>query len=140
MSTMVHFPAAAVLGVIIMQRRVLLVRRSNPPDAGYWGFPGGKIEPGETIEYAVEREVKEETGLTVVSLKREFPLEAFDYDESGYIRYHYLLLPVICRFVSGEPTAATDVSAVKWFSETDLRDGKYFFSEDVVKLALKCLA
>ncbi len=40
----------------------MLVRRANPPDAGLWGFPGGKIEFGETVKDAAMRELREETG------------------------------------------------------------------------------
>ena len=67
------YPVAAVLGVIVHESRVLLVRRSNPPDAGFWGFPGGKIEAGETLEQAAIREVKEETGLRVICQARDVP-------------------------------------------------------------------
>ena len=45
--------------------RLLLVRRGRPPHAGFWSLPGGRIEPGESPEQAVEREVREETGLEV---------------------------------------------------------------------------
>lgn len=43
-------PIAAVIAVVCHQGRTLLVRRANPPDACYWGFPGGKIGAGEIIE------------------------------------------------------------------------------------------
>ena len=42
-------PVPAVIAVVIHGDRALLVRRANPPDAGLWGFPGGKIEFGETV-------------------------------------------------------------------------------------------
>ncbi|WP_168706056.1 NUDIX hydrolase [Gordonia paraffinivorans] len=45
--------------------RILLVQRRNPPAAGKWSIPGGKVEPGESLEAAVEREILEETGLHV---------------------------------------------------------------------------
>jgi len=47
------------------QGRLLLVRRRNEPGAGLWSLPGGRIEPGETEQQAVVREVREETGLKV---------------------------------------------------------------------------
>ena len=42
-------PVPAVIGIVLRERDVLLVRRANPPDAGRWGFPGGKIEAGNRL-------------------------------------------------------------------------------------------
>ena len=56
-------PIPAALAVVIRERSVLLVRRANPPDAGLWGFPGGKIGSGELLAVAAVREVFEETGV-----------------------------------------------------------------------------
>ncbi len=44
---------------------LLLVRRGQPPERGRWSLPGGKVEPGELLSAAVERETAEETGLVV---------------------------------------------------------------------------
>ena|SRR5579875_2380744 len=46
--------------------RLLLIRRGHEPDAGLWSVPGGRVEPGETDEQALVREMREETGLAVV--------------------------------------------------------------------------
>src|ERR1022692_827706 len=45
--------------------RLLLIKRGHEPGAGLWSLPGGRIEPGETDQQAVVREIAEETGLTV---------------------------------------------------------------------------
>jgi ADP-ribose pyrophosphatase YjhB (NUDIX family) len=45
--------------------RLLLIRRAHDPGRGLWSLPGGRVEPGESLAEAVEREVREETGLDV---------------------------------------------------------------------------
>lgn len=53
------------------QQRVLLLRRAAPSknNPGKWDFPGGKMDPGESFESALKREVREETGLEVTLLR-----------------------------------------------------------------------
>jgi ADP-ribose pyrophosphatase YjhB (NUDIX family) len=60
----VAIPCAGV--VIVEDRAILLVRRGHPPDEGTWSLPGGRCEPGETVEVTARREAREETGLEVV--------------------------------------------------------------------------
>ena len=60
-------PAVPCVGAVVHDSagRLLLVRRGRDPHRGRWSLPGGRVEPGESPERAVEREVLEETGLTV---------------------------------------------------------------------------
>jgi ADP-ribose pyrophosphatase YjhB (NUDIX family) len=48
---------------------VLLIQRARPPSAGYWTLPGGRLEAGETAEECAAREIREELGLSVYSLR-----------------------------------------------------------------------
>lgn len=60
-------PVIRCVGAIIhdSRGRLLLVKRAHEPSKGKWSLPGGRVEPGETDHSAVQREVREETGLSV---------------------------------------------------------------------------
>ncbi len=62
-----ELPVVPCVGAVVLDEagRLLLVRRGHAPSAGLWSVPGGRVEPGETVAEAVEREVREETGLAV---------------------------------------------------------------------------
>jgi len=59
-------PIASVEAIISKGNSLLFLRRKNSPAKGQWWFPGGRIRKGETLEEALYREVKEETGLEVI--------------------------------------------------------------------------
>jgi ADP-ribose pyrophosphatase YjhB (NUDIX family) len=96
----------ACVGAIIRDDsgRVLLVRRANEPGRGLWSLPGGRVEPGETEEAAVAREVLEETGL-VVSVGAL----------AGRITIgRYAIADYACTVTGGTLAAATDADDVAW--------------------------
>jgi 8-oxo-dGTP diphosphatase len=107
-------PIPAVIGVVLRQREVLLVRRANPPDAGQWGFPGGKIEAGERLMDAVAREVFEETAVIVEPLEVFTAVDAFDHGTAGELRQHFVLIAVLCKWLRAEPVAGDDALDARW--------------------------
>jgi colanic acid biosynthesis protein WcaH len=62
-------PIVSVEALIVMDDSLLFLRRKNQPAKGEWWFPGGRIHIGESLEQALCREVKEETGLEIKSYK-----------------------------------------------------------------------
>lgn len=95
--------------------RVLLVRRSNPPEAGRWTLPGGRVEPGERLEEAAAREVLEETGLRVRVVAEAGVLERAAPDR-GVFEIHAFVV----EYLGGLPVAASDAAGVRWATPEEL--------------------
>lgn len=108
-------PALAALAVVIRDDHVLLVRRKKEPDACKWGFAGGHVEWGETALDAAARELREETSVIAEPLKYITNIDVISADPATQDSYHFLLTVVLCKYISGEPQAADDVSAARWF-------------------------
>jgi 8-oxo-dGTP diphosphatase len=82
--------------------RVLLAQRpAGKPLAGLWEFPGGKVDPGETPETALIRELAEELGIDVAASC----LAPFTFTSYTYPDFHLLMPLYVCRKWSGTPTA-----------------------------------
>ena len=128
-------PVAAAIGVVLRGGEVLLIRRANQPDAGKWGFPGGKIEPGEPVQAAAARKVAEETGLVVRPLHVSTAVDAFHRNASGPLVTHYVLIAVLCEWVSGVPQAAGDALEAEWFPIETLESVDLVQSVDVARIA-----
>jgi 8-oxo-dGTP diphosphatase len=74
-------PIAVTAAIIVRENRVLVARRkSGAKLAGYWEFPGGKVDPGESPEVCLEREIEEELGVRDLVIKRHFLTTAHQYD------------------------------------------------------------
>ena len=109
---MTRRPVLAALAVLVEDGHVLLVRRMNEPDAGLWGYPGGKVEWGEPIADAAVRELAEETGVEGEAAGFLTLIDVIG--GSAADRHHYALAAVLCRRLSGSPAAADDVSDAAW--------------------------
>lgn len=128
-------PVPAVIAVVVHEGQVLLVRRANPPDAGLWGFPGGKIEFGETVAQAATRELAEETGIQGEAQEVMTTLDILVPSDDGAIRQHYILIAVRCRFIDGEVAAGDDALEAQWFPVSDLNPDTLPMSADVDAIA-----
>ena len=102
-------PIVGVGAVIVEGGKVVIVKRRYEPLAGRWSLPGGTLELGETLETAVAREMREETGLEV---EVGPVIEVFDriiLDAERRIRYHFVLVDYLCWPVGGGLQAGSDV-------------------------------
>lgn len=98
--------------------RVLIAQRPQGKQlAGLWEFPGGKIEPGETPEAAVVRELREELGIET----RIACLAPLTFASHSYDTFHLLMPLYVCRRFEGTPMAL-EHEAIKWVRPARLRD------------------
>jgi len=99
--------------------RVLIAQRPEGKQlAGLWEFPGGKVEPGETPETALIRELEEELGIVV----KQACLAPFVFASHTYETFHLLMPLYLIRRWEGEPEAR-EHAALKWVRPNDM--GQY---------------
>lgn len=113
-----EYPARPIVGVLAMVQRgerFLLVRRGRQPNLGFWGFPGGVQELGETVIEAALRELGEETGVAAADPRVLTAVDAIEHDAEGRVRYHYSLIAVHLAWRAGEGEPADDADALGWF-------------------------
>ena len=95
--------------MVLHHDHVLLVRRSTPPEAGRWSFPGGRVESGERMADAAAREVWEETGLDV---EIDRPL---DWVERIGPDHHFVIVDFAATVPERqEPTPGDDAADARW--------------------------
>jgi len=108
----------AAVALIDVDGRVLLAQRPEGKSmAGLWEFPGGKVEPGETPETALIRELQEELAIDTW----ESCLAPLTFASHGYDTYHLLMPLFACRKWQGTPRSQ-EGQALKWVRAADLRD------------------
>jgi 8-oxo-dGTP diphosphatase len=108
----------AAVALIDADGRVLLAQR--PPGkslAGLWEFPGGKVEPGETPEAALIREMQEELGIDT----QASCLAPLTFASHAYDSFHLLMPLFACRRWQGIP-AAREGQRLAWVAPARLRD------------------
>ena len=103
-----------VAAVIVRDGKILAAQRGYGKWKGYWEFPGGKIEPGETPPQALAREIREELaiGITIDRL-----LDTVEYD---YPDFHLTMHCYICHISPEADPQQLEHLALRWFAARDL--------------------
>ena len=103
-----------VCGVVISHGKVFMARRKPCKSlAGFWEFPGGKVEPGEDHKTALVRELKEELGVCV---------EVGDFIATGHTKGEEVEINLHGYFIDwdAEPSASSDHDQMGWMGEKDV--------------------
>ena len=112
--------------------KILLIKRNTRPFVGYWALPGGRMDPGETVEQTIVREVKEETGLDVIIVGK-----VGEYIEKGVkddIEYEYYPTCFVVKPVGGEiKKQDSEIQEIKLFSLNQLPLPLAFVHEEMIK-------
>jgi 8-oxo-dGTP diphosphatase len=114
-------PQLAVSAAIFRDGKVLLVRRARSPGKGFYSFPGGRVEFGETLHTALHREVEEETALRIEIIALSGWREVVPR-KPGH--GHYVILSFAARWTGGEPVLNDELDDFKWLAPDALGDLK----------------
>lgn len=120
-----EYPTRPILGVgavVVSGGRALLVQRDKEPAKGVWSIPGGMVETGEKIREAVIREIREETGLEIEVGQRLEILERIFRDDSGRVKYHYVLIDYRAVPIGGTLCASSDARQAAFFTPRQLKE------------------
>ena len=125
----------ASIAIIDANDQILIAKRPNKKHlSGFWEFPGGKVEKGESPENALVREVKEELNIDINN-KCIAPLT---FSEFNYENFHLLLLLYVCRRWEGEPMSM-EKNEIKWVKVNTLRQYKMPPADDSLIYSLQDL-
>lgn len=120
----------AIKAIIQKADKVLLIKKSDKVDIypGRWDLPGGRLNPDETWEQGLAREVQEETGLKVKLIREVRDWESNKWDTIGKT--------VFCEYMSGEVQLSWEHTEYRWIKPVDVlkEDFPEWIQKDLMSL------
>jgi len=105
-----------IAGIIIRNRKLLMCRKYDEP---HLIMPGGKLEEGETKEETLKRELKEELGVELISMKYFGTSEATHFKHKNKI----VKMELYIAEIKGEPIATSEINEIKWIDSSYKKNG-----------------
>jgi len=121
-----------VAAIILHEGKIFVTQRGYGDWKDWWEFPGGKMEPGESQQAALVREIREELA-TEISVGEKLCTVEYDYP-----KFHLTMHCFLCSVVSGELSLLEHEDA-RWLSRVDLDSVKWLPADLDVVARLKCL-
>ncbi|WP_333780600.1 NUDIX hydrolase [Hoeflea poritis] len=116
------YPRIAVSAILRRENRYLLVLRGKGQSQGQYAFPGGKVEPGERLDIAALRELREETGIRGDHARFFRLYDLIAHGDDGVLESHYVLAVHLVEAADGqEAVAADDAADAGWFTIEEIR-------------------
>jgi mutator protein MutT len=107
------------IAVVVHQGKILICQRKKGDTfGGFWEFPGGKCEAGESIQACLLRELREELDIVVEAV------DSFSPISHSYPTAELTLHPFLCKHISGEPRMI-ECQRIEWVEPTKLRDFRF---------------
>ena len=112
------FLAASV--AVLRGDRVLVAARGRGAMVGRYSFPGGLVEPGETLTEAALRELREEVGIEAEMIGFVAHAEVIQRDEDARVKRHFVICAHAARWLSGEARTSDEALDVRWVTGEEL--------------------
>lgn len=128
-----HDIGVAVAIIVVLDGKILLLKRKGSTGEGTWAIPGGAVEFGEGPETAVLRELREETGLEAEASGLEFI--GYSNDRHAETPLHYVTLRFLTTRFHGKPTNAEPhkASDIGWFPIDELPEPMFSFTKSILE-------